>query len=229
MGSDDFFKKRKARLEARKKELLSPKVNSFLIVSEGEKTEPLYFEGLANDISALYGDGISVVKPTIDIVGEGKCTVSLVNAAVLIAKKAHIMYEQQWVVFDKDDFLDFDEAIELAEKSGFRVAWSNQSFEFWIYLHFNYCDSALHRKDWVNKLNEIFISRGICSSGYEKNNPKIFDIATTFGSLKNAVSYAMAIYEHHPRNLMPSKLDPCTTVHQLILELKPFLPQFFSD
>ena len=50
------------------------------------------------------------------------------------------MYSQVWVVFDKDDFDDFDEAVALAEKYGFKVAWSNQSFEYWLYLHFNYSD-----------------------------------------------------------------------------------------
>ena len=90
MGSDDFFKKRKAELKARKREQLTPRVNSFLIVSEGEKTEPFYFEGIAKTITDSYGEGISVKKPIIDTCGEGKCTVSLVNAAVSIAKKAII-------------------------------------------------------------------------------------------------------------------------------------------
>ena len=229
MGSDEFFKKRKAELQARKREQLTPKVNSFLIVSEGEKTEPCYFEGIAKTISESFGDGISVEKPIIDTRGEGKCTVSLVNAAVSIAKKAHIMYEHQWVVFDKDDFLDFDEAIELAEKSGFKVAWSNQSFEFWLYLHFNYCDSALHRDDWVKKLNELFVSGGISPEGYKKNDPRIFEIVSSYGSLESAVSFATGIRKKHSKKLPPSKQDPCTTVDQLIRELKPFLPQFFAD
>ena len=229
MGSDDFFKKRRAELQARKREQRNPRVNSFLIVSEGEKTEPLYFEGIAKTISESFGDGVSVEKPIIDTRGEGKCTVSLVNAAVAIAKKAHIMYEQQWVVFDKDDFNDFDEAIDLAEKSGFKVAWSNQSFEFWLYLHFNYCDSALHRDDWVKKLSELFILRGINPEGYKKNDPNIFEIVSSNGSLDSAVSYAINIGKKHAKKLPPSKQDPCTTVYQLILELKPFLPQFFAE
>lgn len=229
MGSDDFFKKKKAALQARKQEQLTPKVNSFLIVSEGKKTEPYYFEGIAKAISASFGEGVSVEKPIINTCGEGKCTVSLVNEAVSIVKKAHIMYEHQWVVFDKDDFLDFDEAIELAEKSGFKAAWSNQSFEFWLYLHFNYSDAALHRNEWVKKLDELFVSRGINPKGYQKNDPNIFEIVSSYGSLSSAVSFAIGISKNHSPKLPPSKQDPCTSVYQLILELKPFLPEYFQD
>ena len=142
MGTDEIFKKRRAKLEERKKELKTPTPNSFLIVSEGTKTEPLYFDGLAKYINEKYGNGIDVEKPLIDTCGEGKCTVSLVEETSKIVSRSKTMYSQVWVVFDKDDFGDFDEAIELAEKSGYHVGWSNQSFEYWIFLHFNYSDAV---------------------------------------------------------------------------------------
>ncbi len=221
MGTDDFFKKRKAQNIERKKECRTPKPNSFLIVSEGSKTEPLYFNGLANHINKRFGKGIDV-KPSIDTRGEGKCTVSLVEEAAKIVSRSKIVYEHVWVVFDKDDFTDFDEAIALAEKSGFKAAWSNQSFEYWIFLHFNYSDSALHRDDWVEKLSETFKTRSIDSNGYKKNDPNIFEIATTQGSLKAAINWAAGIEKRYG-NILPSKCDPCTTVHHLILELKPYI------
>ena len=46
MGTDDLFKKRRAERQKRKHEFKSVNTNSFLIVTEGEKTEPLYFKGL---------------------------------------------------------------------------------------------------------------------------------------------------------------------------------------
>lgn len=225
MGTDNLFKKRRAKLQERKKELLTPKPNSFLIVSEGKKTEPLYFDGLALYINTKYGKSIDVEKPLITTQGEGKNTVSLVEAAAKIASRASIRYSQVWIVFDKDDFLDFDDAIDLATRYGFQVAWSNQSFEYWIYLHFNYSDSALHRDDWVKKLNELFKDRHIDPSGYQKNNPKIFDIVTAHGSLKAAVNNAARIEKNRMGCARPSKCDPGTTVHHLILELKPYIEE----
>ena len=133
------------------------------------------------------------------------------------------MYSQVWVVFDKDEFSDFDDAIELANCKGFCSGWSNQSFEYWIFLHFNYSDSALDRHEWVKKLNEIFKTRGINPDGYKKNDPDIFEIATTMGSLKAAINGAKRIESQYRNNEKPSRCDPCTKVHDLIIELKPWL------
>ena len=224
MGTDDFFKKKRARLQERKAESRIPKPNSFLIVSEGAKTEPLYFGGLANYINELYkSNSIQSEQPIIDPLGEGKSTVSLVQKTSKIVARSPIMYEQVWVVFDKDDFDDFDDAIKLAEKNGFHVGWSNQSFEYWIYLHFNYSDAALHRSVWCQKLDEIFKSRRISDEGYEKNLSNIFDIATQYGSLKSAISNAIRVENSYNNATLPSKKDPCTTVYKLIQELKPYI------
>ncbi len=225
MGTDDLFKKRRAKLEERKKEQRTPKPNSFLIVSEGKKTEPLYFEGLAKYINDKYGQSINVEKPLITTQGEGKCTVSLVEAAAKFAAHSKILYSQVWIVFDKDDFQDFDEAIVLTEKYGFKAAWSNQSFEYWIYLHFHYSDAALHRDDWVNKLSDLFKKWGINAAGYQKNDPKIFEIATNSGSLKAAVNSATRVENTYPNTTPPSQCDPCTKVQHLILELKPYIQE----
>lgn len=222
MGTDNIFKEKRAALKERKKELRTPKPNSFLIVSEGTKTEPNYFDGLAKHINDKFGGNIHSEKPLINCQGEGKCTVSLVEETSKIISRAPILYSQVWVVFDKDDFVDFDDAILLAEEQGYRVAWSNQSFEYWIYLHFNYSDSALHRDDWVDKLSELFKSYKINPNGYDKNDPTIFEIATTRGSLKAAIGNAKRI-ENSYKTDRPSKCDPCTTVHKLILELEPYL------
>ena len=53
MGTDDLFKKRRAERQKRKHEFKSVNTNSFLIVTEGEKTEPLYFKGLQKKMVEL--------------------------------------------------------------------------------------------------------------------------------------------------------------------------------
>lgn len=225
MGTDDIFKKKREKLERRKKELKDPTPNSFLIVSEGTKTEPYYFDGLAKYINEKYGNGVDVEKPLIDTSGEGRCTVSLVEETEKIVACSKIIYSQIWVVFDKDDFNDFDDAIELGKRKGYNIAWSNQSFEYWIYLHFNFSDSALHRDDWVKKLDTIFKDYKIDENGYEKNNSDIFNIATTKGSLKFAIQSAFRINDNYDSRQKPSQCDPCTNVHRLVLELEPYISE----
>ncbi|HEY5556082.1 RloB family protein [Acetobacterium sp.] len=225
MGSDDFFKRKKEDKKERKRGSKEPKANSYLIVTEGTKTEPYYFDGLSNYIKNKFGGNVDVKTPKIIVDGQGKCTVSLIEATAKLVNRSHNIYEHIWVVFDKDDFEDFDEAIILAEKQGFETAWSNQSFEYWIYLHFDYSDAALHRDDWYKKLNTIFKRSGINEKGYEKNLEDIFSILITNGSLKAAVSHAKRIETIHQKDKTPCQCDPCTKVHHLILQLTPFLKE----
>lgn len=222
--SKSFFTEKRSRLGPRKKGNNDPKPNSFLIVSEGEKTEPLYFQGLADHINGTDIKRINAVeKPTIDPEGIGRSTVKLVSEAKKLVARGKIHYSQVWIVFDKDDFQDFDEAIRLAQSYGYHVAWNNRSFEFWIFLHFHYSDSDLNQNDWVEKISEIFKREGINPNGYQKNDKDVFTIATTKGSLKEAVKRAERIEKLFPTNLSPSRCSPCTKVHKLIKELEHYL------
>lgn len=222
MGNDDRFKDRKAKLKRRKTETRIPKPDSFLIISEGTKTEPNYFNGLADHINEKYGKSIDVQKPTIDAKGQGMSTVRLVQEAAKIAARSRIMYKQTWILFDKDDFGDFDEAIQLCDSYHYHAGWSNQSFEYWIYLHFEYSDSALHRNEWCEKLNQIFKLKNICKEGYDKNDLHLFEHVASYGGIKNAIRNAKKIDRTY-KDTIPSKCDPCTKVYYLLMELEPWI------
>lgn len=72
MGTDDLFKKRRADRKKRKHEYRMPRANSYLIVTEGTRTEPLYFRGIQKLIQDKLGGNVDVVElPVIDIKGEG--------------------------------------------------------------------------------------------------------------------------------------------------------------
>lgn len=227
MGTDDLFKKRRQQREQRKHEFKSPKANSFLIVTEGEKTEPLYFSGIQQRIEEKIGGKIDVVEvPFIDIRGEGCATGSLIQTTERIIKNAKVMYQNIWVVFDKDDFEDFDQAIEEGTQKGYKIAWSNQSFEYWLYLHFYYSDSALHRNDWQKKLNEIFKQYQLGDGYYRKNYENIYDLVDSFGGVKNAISNAKRRMASFRDGIdKPSQYDPGTMVYRLVQDLKRYLEE----
>lgn len=217
MGTDDLFKKRKEAKKKRQIETREPKPDSFFIATEGEKTEPQYFRSIAEAITEKSGGNIDI-----RVVGLGRGTTALVKEAALLLSKSPYMYQHAWVVFDKDDYEDFDEAVSLAEKNGFRVAWSNQAFEYWLFLHFEFSDSALHRADWAEKLDQLFRDRGIREEGYEKNLPDLYDILSQYGSESFATGQAKALLKAYG-DKPPSKCDPCTTVFQLIESLRRFM------
>lgn len=227
MGSDDLFKKRRRKRQKRKHDFKKPKANSFLIVTEGECTEPFYFKGVKSKIEAGIGGHINIVEaPRVDIYGEGAGTGKLIEITDEIIKKAKIMYQNIWLVFDKDDFKDFDQAIRKASQKGYNVAWSNQSFEYWLYLHFYYSESALHRDDWEIKLDEIFNKNNIGEGKYHKNDTDIYDLVNGTGNVDTAIKNAkrrMGAFRDN-RDL-PSEYDPGTMVYKLVEELIYYLSE----
>ena len=103
MGSDDLFKKRREERKRRKHEYRPINTNSFLIVTEGERTEPLYLKGIQKKIKEKMDGRIDVIEiPVIDIHGEGCGTGKLIEVTERIVKEAKILYQNVWVVFDKE-------------------------------------------------------------------------------------------------------------------------------
>jgi hypothetical protein len=136
MGSDNFFQKRKARELASYKRTVAQKGKDrdlILIVCEGTKTEPNYFLGfrLTNvDVIGVGGDPLTVVNTAIDKRKE--------------RRKEGKIYDQIWCVFDRDSFPAnrFNDALQKARISELHVAYSNEAFELWYILHFEYLNSG---------------------------------------------------------------------------------------
>ena len=109
--------RREAKASKKRKENVREKLVRFLIVCEGTKTEPHYFE-------ALIKTYISTVRE-VTIEGEGRATVALVDKTLEIKqeleRKNAMSFDRVWVVFDKDDFDDFNDAIKKAHKLGFQA------------------------------------------------------------------------------------------------------------
>lgn len=101
----------------------------FLIVCEGEKTEPNYFRYFKNKLPKH-------LLNTVELIGEGDNTLNVVKKAIslkLDRLKDPITpeFDEVWAVFDKDDFPTerVDSAFNLANHNDIKCAFSNQSFE----------------------------------------------------------------------------------------------------
>lgn len=183
---------------------------SFLIVCEGECTEPDYFKAFR------------LTTATVRTVGQAMNTLSLVHKAISIRdtdKLKRKKYDQCWVVFDKDDFpaKDFNQAIQLAESNGFKVAYSNQSFEFWFLLHFNPYRGRIHRTAYSDMLSRLLgveycKKEGFASDLYNRL------LARQPQAIKNA---EVVLAEISAGN--PAAEESSTTVHLLVSELNKYL------
>ena len=82
-------------------------------MNEWEQTTCLRRDGIRRIIEETIGGRIDVVDtPVIQIEGEGASTGRLIELTDMLVKKANVLYQNVWIVFDKDDFWDFDQAIE---------------------------------------------------------------------------------------------------------------------
>ena len=101
------------------------------------------------------------------------------------------------------------QAIEAGVDKGYKIAWSNQSFEYWLYLHFEYSDSALHRDDWNKKLDEIFEQYQLGDGTYKKNYEDIYNLLNSFDGVNTAIKNAKRRMESFRNGVdKPSKYDP---------------------
>jgi hypothetical protein len=192
---------------------------SILIVCEGENTEPSYF------------NQFRITSAKVKSVGEGYNTVSLVNRALALSQQGN--YDQVWCVFDKDDFSDddFNSAIQIALANNFGVAYSNQSFEYWLILHFNdHQGGGMHRDNYNDKINEHLKPFKI---KYDGNGTKLIeedffelldgiDDKTTRKRAELAIGRAERNCNHFDHT-NPAREESSTTVFRLVRELMKYL------
>ena len=111
-------------------------------------------------------------------------------------------------------------------KYGYKIAWSNQSFEYWLFLHFEYSDAALHRNEWNKKLTEQFAKYNLGDGIYRKNYKEIYEMLERDNRIDIAIKNAkrrMTLFVTEKG--IPSKYDPGTSVHLLVDELRNFLKE----
>lgn len=175
-----------------------------LIVCGGKQTEPNYFRSFR-------------VHAVIEVVGIGKDPRSLIREAEKKQKSANQdgqPYDEVWVVFDRDDYLaaDFNAAIQLAKEAKMYTAWSNEAFELWYVLHFDYVHTGLRRDQYIERLNKCL------GHPYTKNSLKIY--AELASLQENALRNAERLLSNYSEHIPPAEANPCTTVFQLISRLR---------
>ena len=188
---------------------------SILIVCEGTKTEPNYFEAFAKKQQG-------VIVYDIEVKGLGRGTKDVVKKAINLKSKNN--YDRVWAVFDKDEFSakDFNDAITLGSQNGIEVAWSNEAFELWYLYHFHNVTTGVSRKQYEEKISIAVNSSPKYKSKkkykYAKNDPNNFEIMTTYGSMDAAMKYAETKHSEYTDTRYAIQ-NPCTTVYRLVRQL----------
>lgn len=179
----------------------------FLIVCEGEQTEPNYFRSFR-------------VNAEVEVKGTGQNTLSLIEYTRRLQTQAERQgrrYTAIWTVFDKDDYPmeRFNQAIEQARQAGFGAAYSNEAFELWYILHFEYVDSAVSRP----RYQEILAQK--LAKPYNKNDFTLYGFQLS--RQRAALQFAERLLASYEPGHNPARDNPCTTVHLLVQELNRHL------
>ncbi len=182
----------------------------FLIVCEGTKTEPNYFEGFQKELRT---------KAYFKIEPKGMVSLSLVKEAIRL-KNEDGEYDDVWCVFDRDfkaennNQQNFNEAIRLAQRNNLNLAVSNDAFELWFLLHYEYYSSQTHRSELIKKLSH----KNRLGAKYEKNSEDMYKKLKD--KQQTAIDNAKRLWANCNQNY---NINPSTTVFQLVNTLNDLL------
>ncbi len=190
---------------------------TILIVTEGQ-TEELYFKSFPV---------LTLTVQTVNLQGQGK--LKLIESTEKIVGGSDDDFDYVWCVFDMDvksgenEFADFDNAIKSGISKGYKIAYSNDCFELWFYLHFNYTEQKNHRKFYYKELGKVW------NCNYEKEGKK-YDFCLKIYSLlqsgenvsqKKAIERAKKLHESQ-KQLNYHEQNPVSLVYELVKLLNKY-------
>lgn len=211
---DNALQKRFSQKQGKKKKSREI-VTYFLIVCEGEKTEPNYFKSFPKQVGKVVYD--------IEFDGGGISTLKVVEKAIELRDKSKQKYDRVWAVFDRDSFKanSFNSAILKAKANSIECAWSNEAFELWYLLHFHNRITAMKRDEYKkaieNALNEK-LGKKNKPFHYKKNDTSMYALLKKLGRQDLAIKWAKDLSEKIDGENY-ANYNPQTQVFKLVEEL----------
>lgn len=216
MARDNHPKERQRR-QLERKQSQRASYDRILIVSEGSKTEPLYFKEIRS-AHRLHTANVEVQPSEL-----GTAPIQVVRYAEALFKNGNPhkgirpkAFEQVYAVFDRDEHLTYFDALSLAasldgklrnddkQPVTFRAVASVPCFELWLLLHYEDIQHILHRDEVLERLRQHM-------PGYEKGAGGSF--ATTRDRLEIASQRAYRLAE---RNDPFNDGEPYTAIGELV-------------
>lgn len=214
MGSDDLFKKHKAKKteDLKRRQAKQAPYDRVLIVCEGEKTEPNYFEELREH----YRLNTTNVKVTGDC---GSSPISVVEKAIELYREAlrnGVPFDRIYCVFDKDTHGTYDQALAtiatLKPKNTFFAITSVPCFEYWLLLHFAYTTQPFRGTTKAKSVgDQVLDELKTYIPEYAKGDHGHFD--ALLEQLSRAIAHAKQAMDEALRN---GTDNPSTQVYELV-------------
>jgi len=229
-----WYKKAREKSEVRREALARAASgvslgDHFLIVTEGEVTEPVYFEQLLDEmeltrahVKVIPGDKSDpkrVIRTARRMVRE--LAVRASNDQLKLGEPP--AFEHVWAVIDTDKAVQegtWDKVLQLASNENVQLASSSPCFEFWLLLHLSNSFAPLINGEKAKRVLENKLG-----SPYSTNA----DVAQAVigGIIKEwptAVGRAGRVRKHHADAGTALPADPSTEVDLLVRALNDSTP-----
>lgn len=210
MGSEDLHHKRKARAEKEqgRKNAKRASYDRVLIVCEGKKTEPNYFNELINHYK-LNTANVQIDK------AEGSSPKNVLESAEKYAKKATKegnAYDRIYCVFDKDNHNTYQQTVnKIEKKKDFYACVSVPCFEYWLLLHFEYKTSPYHASGNKSICAQVIKDLKAHIPNYEKGYRGTFkDLESKLEIAKSNAKKALKAADRNDTD------NPTTHIHELV-------------
>ena len=212
MPRDNHPRERQARALARKKPKRPP-FDRVLIVTEGAKTELLYFEDIRKQ-QRIPSAHIEVLHSALGT--EPRQVVNFAHQRFLASKQ----FECVFAVFDRDDHRTYSDALAHARALDNKLRNDDRQlvrffsvptvpcFELWLLLHYQNQIAPLHRSD-------AFIRLKTHIPNYSKGAREIYTLTET--RIADANARAAHLREKHSPD---DGTDPYTDVDTLVARLR---------
>ena len=189
-----------------------PDLGYYFVVTDTDATEGNYIRGFRDSLPKEL-QGRIVIK-----VSKAK-TEKLVEACMEQAS-LEPQYGEPWIVFDRDEVVNFDKIIADAKAQGINAGWSNPCIEIWFDAYFGRMHSYLDSVQCCRGFAETYEKK--TGNEYRKADENIYVVLNQHGDEKAAIMIAESRLQAYERDGVnkPSGMCPCTTVHKLVGEIK---------
>lgn len=224
MGSEDLFHKRKARKQqdsVRRSASRKP-YDHVLIVCEGEKTEPFYFD----EMRVFLDLNSANIKIDGSCDSSPKSAVEYAQDLFTKEKNRDGNYDRVFCVFDRDQHETFDHALgeiksmntqlkkeKYSENNVFTAIRSIPAFEYWFLLHFTPSTKAYSPLGTKSVGDQVIDDLKVYLPDYKKTQKGIYKYSIEHNLLAGAKAHSKRIFELSKKT---RDINPSTNVHELV-------------
>lgn len=237
-GGDKLFQKKKEleQEDVKRKEAIREQVPSIIIACEDSVSAPTYFQTLVEKLISEK----KITQCSLVLVEHNHTDPCGVLDDLIVYEENGTKYtdfKHRWIVIDRDSARvnggghspeNFNNALSKAKSSEVDVAYSNDAFELWYLLHFDYRETAISRDELLKQViaklkhcDQFKFAKLDCNNVKQENYTKhIFE--ELYILQDTAINNAKKLMAFHGENHNPESDNPSTTIHKLVEVLRGF-------